>query len=369
MEIHDVRGLTGFVPVIDADATSILGSDEPLVLRLDTAPATSIVEEAAQRLRTLPTVTVVIGDPETVPVVLAAAADICLTTVLDPPRPWVQAPIEPLEAAVAAQPKAALALVSLLRSTGTGSVWDGIVAEASTYGLLLGSAGFQGWLASGRAARSRPLASGPPIRLTRDGAVLRIELDRPAVHNAIDSAMRDELVAALSLPLADPTITEVRLSGLGPSFSSGGDLDEFGSVGDPATSLAVRLTCHPGYALHQVEGVTTAYLHGSCIGAGIEVPAFAHHVSASPNTTFRLPELTMGLIPGAGGTVSLRRRIGRHRTAWLALTTETIDVGTALAWGLVDDTDRGDLAYPADGSLAEKEGVGRHPGGTEQEGE
>ncbi|MDQ6696224.1 MAG: enoyl-CoA hydratase/isomerase family protein, partial [Actinomycetota bacterium] len=53
-------------------------------------------------------------------------------------------------------------------------------------------------------------------------------------------------------------------------------------------------------------------------------------------TTFRLPELAMGLVPGAGGTVSLPRRIGRHRTAWLALTGASIDAPTALDWGLVD---------------------------------
>jgi enoyl-CoA hydratase/carnithine racemase len=52
-----------------------------------------------------------------------------------------------------------------------------------------------------------------------------------------------------------------------------------------------------------------------------------------------LPEVGMGLIPGAGGTVSIPRRIGRHRTAWLALTGNTIDAGTALAWGLADSPD------------------------------
>ena len=60
-----------------------------------------------------------------------------------------------------------------------------------------------------------------------------------------------------------------------------------------------------------------AELHGTCLGAGIELPAFAGRVVAWPDTTFRLPEVAMGLVPGAGGTVSLPRRIGRQRTAWL----------------------------------------------------
>ena len=79
--------------------------------------------------------------------------------------------------------------------------------------------------------------------------------------------------------------------------------------------------------------------HGPCIGAGIEVPAFAGSVLASPGTTFRLPELRMGLIPGAGGTVSIPRRIGRWRTAYLALSGAPIGIETAQAWGLVDGLD------------------------------
>jgi enoyl-CoA hydratase/carnithine racemase len=78
-------------------------------------------------------------------------------------------------------------------------------------------------------------------------------------------------------------------------------------------------------------------VHGACAGAGVELPAFAGRVIADPGTTFLLPELAMGLIPGAGGTVSLPRRIGRERTAKLALSGEPIDAKTALDWGLVDE--------------------------------
>ena len=69
--------------------------------------------------------------------------------------------------------------------------------------------------------------------------------------------------------------------------------------------------------------------------------AFAGHVAAHPETTFGLPEIGLGLIPGAGGTVSLPRRIGRQRTGALALTGRRIDVPTALDWGLVDVLDAG----------------------------
>jgi enoyl-CoA hydratase/carnithine racemase len=79
-----------------------------------------------------------------------------------------------------------------------------------------------------------------------------------------------------------------------------------------------------------------AYVHGACIGAGIELPAFCGRVTARADARFQLPEVGMGLIPGAGGTVSLPRRIGRQRAAWLALTGERVDAETARRWGLID---------------------------------
>ena len=73
------------------------------------------------------------------------------------------------------------------------------------------------------------------------------------------------------------------------------------------------------------------------MGAGIELAAFATRVSAHPEASIALPELALGLIPGAGGTVSVTRRIGRQRCAQLALHGGPISAGTALEWGLIDE--------------------------------
>ena len=72
------------------------------------------------------------------------------------------------------------------------------------------------------------------------------------------------------------------------------------------------------------------------MGSGLEMAAFCGWVEAHEDSIFGLPELGLGLIPGAGGTVSVTRRIGRWRTAYLVLSGRTIDAATALAWGLVD---------------------------------
>ena len=77
---------------------------------------------------------------------------------------------------------------------------------------------------------------------------------------------------------------------------------------------------------HPKHYLTMRALARRCLGAGVELPAFAARVVAHANTSFALPELEMGLVPGAGGTVSLPRRIGRQRTAWLALTGQRLDV-------------------------------------------
>jgi enoyl-CoA hydratase/carnithine racemase len=86
----------------------------------------------------------------------------------------------------------------------------------------------------------------------------------------------------------------------------------------------------------QLKGNIQVRVHGACIGAGIELPAFAANISAQAESFFALPEVGFGLIPGAGGTVSIPRRIGRQNTAKLGLSGASIDAKQALAWGLID---------------------------------
>jgi enoyl-CoA hydratase/carnithine racemase len=174
---------------------------------------------------------------------------------------------------------------------------------------------------------------------------LRVTLSRPVRLNALDARMRDELIEALVLAAADPGVQSVELRGEGRAFCAGGDLDEFGSRADPASAHLVRLERSVGRALAQVSADsgrrTTAFVHGACVGSGIELAAFTGRVVADPDTEIALPEISLGLIPGAGGTVSVRRRAGRLRTAWLAFSGCSIDAATAHEWGLVDEVTDG----------------------------
>jgi enoyl-CoA hydratase/carnithine racemase len=165
---------------------------------------------------------------------------------------------------------------------------------------------------------------------------LRITLRRPHVRNALDAPMQQALCDAFAIA-ADPAIARVELRGDGPDFCSGGDLDEFGTFESPEAAHLLRLERSVGRAIDAVRDKVVAHLHGACAGSGIELPAFAGRVVAAPDTRISLPEVALGLIPGAGGTVSLPRRIGRHRTALLGLSGQPIDAATAAAWGLVDE--------------------------------
>ena len=239
-----------------------------------------------------------------------------------------------IAAAVEEHPIAATTLAGLLRGSEQRTLDDGLLVESAAYSSLQSGPEFAKWRGT-RPSRQRA-ASGPAVLVERVGAMLRITLNRPDVRNALDTAMRDQLVEAFRLPAVDPSITEVHLAGAGAAFCAGGDLDEFGSFSDAASAHVVRLQQSVGRAIAAVADRVTAHLHGACAGSGIELSAFAHRVVADPATRISLPEVSLGLIPGAGGTVSLPRRIGRHRTARLALSGESIDATTALAWGLID---------------------------------
>jgi enoyl-CoA hydratase/carnithine racemase len=221
--------------------------------------------------------------------------------------------------------------------TAGASVTDALLVESLAYSTLLAGSEFLNWRSRTPARVVSP--SDEPVLLERAGDVLTISLNRPDRHNAFGRALRDGLLEGLKIADFDPNVSVV-LRGNGSSFCSGGDLDEFGSASDAAVAHLVRLRQSAGYAVHRLRDRVRVVVHGACIGAGIEVPAFAARVEAHDDAYFRLPELGMGLVPGAGGTVSLTRRIGRWRTAYLALTDRPIDVATALSWGLVDERAR-----------------------------
>jgi len=291
------------------------------------------------------------GDPgdAPVPVALAQLAAPTVALVRDPEAPAArrfaghfdvvvasESELGCVDAAVRAIPIASAVLAQLLRFGDPRTVEAGLIAESLAYSALQAGPEFRAWLAARPVSPAPRSASEAPLRVRREGASLHLTLDRGAKRNAYSAALRDALVEALQLAASDDTIAQIVLDGAGPAFCAGGDLDEFGAAPDPATAHAIRTTRSAARLLASVRDRALVRVHGACVGAGIELAAFAGRVVAREDAWFQLPELSMGLIPGAGGTLSLPRRIGRQRTAWLALSGVRLDAATALRWRLVD---------------------------------
>lgn len=237
-------------------------------------------------------------------------------------------------------PQAAAVCSDVLRAFDPGaSVFTGVIIESLAYSTLQSGPEFARWLTERGPAR--PVDIPDPVQAERVEHTLYLRFNRPQRHNAFSTDARAALLEALEVARLDPSVTDVVLSGNGPSFCSGGDLAEFGTFADPASAHLARTRYSPALVLDELTARLgthcRAEVHGQVLGSGLEMAAFCGWVRSRPDAVFGLPELSLGLLPGAGGTVSIARRIGPWRTAYLVLSGHTIDAPTALRWGLIDE--------------------------------
>ena len=244
--------------------------------------------------------------------------------------------IQELDEMISLHTQPALVLAHLLRQKAYQNVSQGLVLESLSYGMLQSGSQFKAWL-NQRGDIAPVLDEKPVVLASRSDEMLEIYLNRPERSNAYSSDMRDQLFDFLQIARFDEAVTKVKLHGLGKSFCSGGDLAEFGSVDFPPDGHIIRMHRSPALSSHSIADKLEVYLHGVCAGAGIEIPAFASRVFGNESVEIFLPEISMGLIPGAGGTVSLPRRIGPQKTAYLAMSGKTLSLSDALAWGVIDE--------------------------------
>jgi hypothetical protein len=326
------------------DEIDFLGADR--FSALGEAPV--IIADAASWQRPVPDIQAVcigLDRDGGVPAVDPAHFDLLITTAADAPALWVSVSPERferhlggLEDAVRGWPVAATTLCRVLRLAENLPLPNGLEIESLAYSALLGGAEFARWRQA-RAPEPIPHSDQPLVLVQRDADVVTLTLSHPQAQNAMTAAMRDALYAALANVLDDPSAPYVVLRGAGKCFSTGGALGEFGTATDLAQAHVVRTLRSCAAVLHGLGERASVRLHGACIGSGLEVPAAAAHRIAARDAWFQLPELRMGLIPGAGGTASVARAIGRHRTAWMLLSGKRIDARRALDWGLVHEID------------------------------
>ncbi len=164
--------------------------------------------------------------------------------------------------------------------------------------------------------------------------VLQLTLDRPEKKNALTGDMYHALSDGLERASADAAIRAVLLCGNGPAFSSGNDVNDFLSRGDadPQTTPSVRFI----KALARFDKPLVAAVQGLAVGIGTTMLLHCDLVYASADARFSTPFSKLGLVPEAGSSLLLPRRIGAVRANAMLMLGEALDAENAVVAGLVN---------------------------------
>jgi 3-hydroxyacyl-CoA dehydrogenase len=161
------------------------------------------------------------------------------------------------------------------------------------------------------------------------GGVAVITLDNPPV-NALGQAVREALVASIAAAVEDPAVGALVLTGSGRCFSGGADIREFGTPPkDPHLRKVIE-------AAEDCPKPVVAAIHGVAVGGGLELALGCHYRVGAPSARLGLPEIKLGLLPGAGGTQRLPRVIGAAPALDIILSGDPIPAAQAHALGLLD---------------------------------
>jgi 2-(1,2-epoxy-1,2-dihydrophenyl)acetyl-CoA isomerase len=177
-----------------------------------------------------------------------------------------------------------------------------------------------------------------PIRLTRDGAIAQITLDRPDAGNAIDLALAQALAAAAEECASDASIRCVILSGAGRLFCAGGDVSAFAAAGSAAPAFLRTLadTLHRAIvSLARMPKPLVIAVNGPAAGAGLSLALLGDVVIAARSAHFTAAYTGIGLTPDGGMSWLLPRLVGLRRAQSMILTNERVTAAEAAAIGLV----------------------------------
>ncbi len=174
------------------------------------------------------------------------------------------------------------------------------------------------------------------VTLERRGAVALVRIDNPPV-NALGHRVREGLFEAIGHAEADPGVGSIVIACAGRSFVAGADVREFGQP--PAYPSARDVMAR----IEQASLPVVAAMHGTALGGGLELALACHYRVADAGSQLGLPEVKLGLLPGAGGTQRLPRLIGVPRALGLILSGDSVGAAEARELGLVDAVIEGDL--------------------------
>jgi 3-hydroxyacyl-CoA dehydrogenase len=166
--------------------------------------------------------------------------------------------------------------------------------------------------------------------LSRDGDVAVLTLNSPPV-NALGAAVRDGLAEGFKQAIADPAAKAIVLICEGKTFIAGADISEFGKPPKGASLFEVQA------AMENAPKPVIAAIHGTALGGGLEVALCAHYRVAVPSAKCGLPEVNLGLLPGAGGTQRLPRIVGPEAALDMVTSGKHVGAKQCLENGLVDE--------------------------------
>ena len=174
------------------------------------------------------------------------------------------------------------------------------------------------------------------VTLSKVGSIAVIEVNNPPV-NALGHAVRKGLWDSIEAAEADETVKAIVVIGAGRTFPAGADINEFGTV--------MREPYLPDVIdrIEECKKPVVAALHGTALGGGFEVALGSHYRIAPADARIGLPEVNLGLLPGAGGTQRMPRLCGAKITLDVMLSGKPISAAKAYAMVLIDSLAEGDL--------------------------
>ena len=190
--------------------------------------------------------------------------------------------------------------------------------------------------------------------MRRDGAIGYVTLDNPPV-NAMGLAMRQALMQAVDWAESEPGLERVIVSGAGRAFAAGGDAREFD---------AAPVAPHLPDVFDRIEACKIPWIaaaHGVALGGGAELMLACRWRIGAPGLTLGLPEVTLGVIPGAGGTQRLPRLVGMTRALEMISSGKPVSAAEALAMGFLDAVAEDPLAAAAALPLSDRPAVSALP--------
>ncbi len=175
------------------------------------------------------------------------------------------------------------------------------------------------------------------VKLERHDVVAIVTVNSPPV-NALSAAVRGGIKDCVKRAIADPEVKAIVLTCAGRTFIAGADITEFGK---PPKFLRAFMKCWPRWRTRQSR---VAAIHGTALGGGLEVALACHFRVATKEARLGLPEVKLGLLPGAGGTQRLPRAVGPELAVKMIVGGDPISASDALKNGLIEEIVEGPAA-------------------------